>query len=82
MAKTKSESTPVKAKTECPVTREQFKSAPPAVVIDKVALLRKEFSTGTMGYFTQIEATVEINGVPVKMKGNAQVYIANSKEAK
>lgn len=67
----------------CPITRAQFQTkAPAAVTLPATALVRKEFSTGTMGYFAQIDMTVEVDGVPVKMKGNAQLYIANSSDAK
>lgn len=66
----------------CPITRAQFAKAPAAVNLPAVALIKKEFSTGTLGYFAQIDMVVEIDGIPVKIKGNAQLYIPNSKEAK
>lgn len=71
-----------KDKKACPITKTQFREkAPNAVSAGNVALLKKEFATGTLGYFAQISVTVEVDGVPVKLTGNAQLYVPNSKEA-
>jgi hypothetical protein len=80
---TKAESNGEKAKKECVVTRSQFRDkAPAAVQVTNVVAVKKEFESGTMGYYTQVTAVVEIDGVPVKMNGQCQLFIANSKDAK
>lgn len=71
-----------KAKT-CVITRQQFREkAPAAIEVKDVLPVKKEFETGTLGYFTQVSAVVHIDGVPVKMNGMCQLFIPNSKEAK
>ena len=67
---------------ECPITREEFGTAQEAVKLSETLLSKKEFATGTLGYFGQISAIVTINGKPVKLTGNAQLYVPHSKEAK
>lgn len=67
----------------CLITRTQFREkAPVAVEVPASAVMKKEFTTGTMGYFGQISVTVMIDGTPVKLTGNMQLYVPNSKDAK
>lgn len=71
----------------CAITRAQFeKDAPAAIQLPATVVIKKTFSTGTLGYFAQIEVVIPglvgEDGQPVKAKGNAQLYIAKSAEAK
>lgn len=69
-------------KKPCPITKSEFRaSAPAAVQLGSTVLLKKEFATGTLGYFAQISTTIVVDGKPVKVSGNAQLYVPNSKEA-
>ena len=71
-----------KAEKECPITREEFDTAQDALKLSETLLSKKTFATGTLGYFGQISAIVTINGKPVKLTGNAQLYVPHSKDAK
>lgn len=68
-------------KKACVITRAQFQKAPMAIKVE-CAVIKKEFESGTLGYYAQISTTVEIDGLPVKMNGQVQLFIANSKDAK
>lgn len=84
MAKAKTNGTTAKTKT-CPVTRSQFrKGAKPmkAQLGDQpLALMTKEFASGTFGWFTNGQSVVDIDGVPCKVTFQVQVFVANSKDA-
>jgi hypothetical protein len=67
---------------ECAITKKQFKTGAPAAVKIEGVAMKKEFATGTLGYFGQISVTIEVDGVPVKMNGQVQVFVPNSKNAK
>lgn len=70
-------------KKECVITKKQWDAkAPAAVTVPATIATKKNFSTGTMGYYAQVSAVIEVDGVPVKLTGNCQLYVANSKEAK
>lgn len=66
----------------CPVTRKEFKDSAPDTITVTFVLNKREFDTGTMGYFAQHDETVDIAGKKVKVKGSMGLYIANSKGAK
>ena len=71
-----------KGEKKCVITRDQFRQhAPAAVTVPATVATKKEYATGTLGYFAQVSMVVEVDGVPTKMTGNCQLYVANSKEA-
>ena len=79
--------TPKNAKPEpkSPVTRKKFREAAkpiPAKLGDMpLAVMPKEFETGTLGFYTTGSTVVEIDGVPMKATFMVQVFISNSKVA-
>jgi hypothetical protein len=81
MAKSKSSN----GKTECPLTRDEFlKAAKPLTVTvggRQVVASVKEFSTGSLGWFSNDKIVVEIDGVPVKVQANLNLIVVGSKEA-
>lgn len=86
--KTETKAKPAKDQAEqkkCAITREQFrKGAKPlkASINDiPLAVMTKEFDTGTLGWFANGQSVVEIDGTPVKVTYMVQVFVANSKQA-
>lgn len=80
----KNKTTP-KAKTPAPITRDQFRQSAPlgltAQVGDfPVAADRKEFSTGSLGWYGNGKVTLNIAGVPVKCQVAVTVTVIGSKE--
>ena len=71
-------------KTNCPVTREQFREGAKAVsiTIAGTSMLAdpKEFSTGSLGWYLNSKAVIEINGVPVTVQIGMNLTIVGSKE--
>lgn len=82
------QATNAKAKGEkkSPVTRDQFKKGAKPMMAKigdvPVAVMPREFSTGTLGWFANGATVIEVDGVPCKVTYSVQLYIANSKEAK
>lgn len=75
---------PVK-KTECPVSRAQFKAKarPVTVVINGQtfgANPKRDLDSGSLGYFLNDKITVEIDGVPVKLQIGLNLTVIGSKE--
>lgn len=70
------------AKKECKITKKQFRDSAPAGVNVSTVAIKKEFGTGTLGYYAQVAVDIMVDGVPVKLTGNVQLYVGNSKEAK
>jgi len=75
-----------KAKTPCPVTAEQFLAKAPAILAvtiagQPIAADRKQFSTGSLGWYGQGKIVVEIDGVPVKVQVGLNLTVVGSKEA-
>lgn len=72
------------AKTNCPITREEFRSGAKAikVMIGEVPLMAevKEFSTGSLGWYLNGKTTIEINGKPVSVQIGMNLTIVGSKE--
>lgn len=70
---------------KCPVTRKQFRDKAPAGIKitldgkDQVAL-KKEFSTGSLGWFANEKITVEVDGVPCKVQVGINLTLVGSKE--
>lgn len=77
--------TPAAKKTECPITRDQFRAKAKrqlAVTIDGQPLIAefKEFSTGSFGWYLQGKINVEIDGVVTKSQVSTNVIVVGSKE--
>jgi len=65
----------------CLITRTQFRESAPAAVQINDVIKKKEFATGTLGYYGQITVVVTVDGVPMKLRGQAQLFVDNSKNA-
>jgi hypothetical protein len=72
------------AKTNCPITRSDFKQHAKAVTvkIGEVPLLAevKEFSTGSLGWYLNGKTTIEVAGKPVTVQIGMNLTIVGSKE--
>ncbi|HEY8506081.1 MAG TPA: hypothetical protein VIL46_15955 [Gemmataceae bacterium] len=72
------------AKTSCPISRSQFRSAakPVTVTIGGVPLVAdpKEFSTGSLGWYLNGKTMIEIDGVPVAVQIGLNLTVVGSKE--
>jgi len=86
MAKSNKSNTSENVEKLCVVTRDQFrKGAKPLtgkVGETPLAIVPKEFDTGTLGWFTNGKTIVEINGIPVNVSFMVQLFIPHSKDAK
>jgi hypothetical protein len=71
-------------KTECPVSRTQFidHATPIKATIGNstLALEPRQFSTNSLGWFSNEKITVEVNGVPVKVQCNVNLTVIGSKD--
>lgn len=72
------------AKSNCPVTRTQFRGNAQAVevIINGVPLLAevKEFSTGSLGWYLNGKSTIKIGDTPVSVQIGLNLTIVGSKE--
>jgi hypothetical protein len=72
------------AKTECPVSREQFVANAKSVqvTIGGVPMLAtvKQFQTGSLGWYLTGKTTVEIDGVAVPVQIGVTLTCIGSKE--
>jgi hypothetical protein len=73
-----------RVKPTLPITREQFRTAakPVTVVINGKELTapRKEFSTGSLGWYLNDKMTIEVDGQPVTVQIGLNLTIVGSKE--
>ena len=71
-------------KTNCPVTRSDFRAhaKPVSVVVNNVPLIAevKEFSTGSLGWYLNGKTTIEIGGKAVSVQIGMNLTIVGSKE--
>lgn len=71
-------------KTECPITRAQFKKAPGILTgsfnNQNVIIEKKEFSTGSLGWYFNGRITVEVDGVACVCQVGTNITIIGSKE--
>lgn len=70
-------------KTNCPITRDQFRAAKPVkVVINDIPHVAgvKEFATGSLGWYLNGKTTIEVDGVPVAVQIGLNLTIVGSKE--
>lgn len=80
--------------TKCPITREQFATKAPSHVrvrfgnlgegqegqaVDLIAM-RKEFESGSLGYYLGDKITLMVDGVPVKVQVGLNMTVVGSKE--
>jgi hypothetical protein len=72
------------AKTFCSITRPQFRESakPVTIKIGENTMIAdpKEFSTGSLGWYLNGKAVMEINGVPVTVQIGMNLTIVGSKE--
>lgn len=71
-------------KTNCPITRDQFKAKAKDLVVNiggsnQVANV-KEFSTGSLGWFLNNKVVVNIDGVNVTCQVGLNITVVGSKE--
>lgn len=70
-------------KTNCPISRAQFKLAKPVTVMindQKLDAEPKEFSTGSLGWYLNAKVTLEVDGVRVPVQIGLNLTIVGSKE--
>lgn len=71
-------------KTTCPISRQQFRTGakPVTVVINGIPMIAevKEFSTGSLGWYLNGKAAIEIDGVPVSAQIGMNLTIVGSKD--
>lgn len=84
MAKTKTAPKPANKRVS-PISREQFRQSAPnalsAVIGDyPVPAGKKEFATGSLGWYGNGKVTLTINGVPVDCQVGITVTVIGSKE--
>jgi hypothetical protein len=72
------------AKTQCPITREEFrqKAKPVEITIagSTMQVPVKEFSTGSLGWYLNNKTTIEIDGKHVTVQIGLNLTIVGSKE--
>jgi hypothetical protein len=72
------------AKATCPVTRAEFleKATPITVVINGVVMeaAAREFSTGSLGWYSSGTITVSVGGTPVDVQIGLNMTVAGSKD--
>lgn len=66
-----------------PISRKDFHAKAPAVLPAKVAdfvlsAVRKDFSTGSMGWNANGKVTLEVNGIPVECQVGLNVTVIGS----
>jgi hypothetical protein len=75
--------TPAKGKTDCPISREQFREEAKSIVITidgkSYTAEPREFATGSLGWNLNDKMTVEIDGVPCKVQVGMNITLVGSK---
>lgn len=79
-------------RTACPITRQQFNNAAPQALaakfhdgigeVSSVVAPRREFSTGSLGYYTSEKIVIMIDGVPCKAQVQVSIQLVGSKDLK
>jgi hypothetical protein len=71
-------------KTTCPISRTEFRqrAKPIGVTINNIPLQAdvKEFSTGSLGWYLNGKATIDVGGTPVSVQIGLNLTIVGSKE--
>ena len=85
MAKSKASDNGLKRVTECPFSLEEFreKARGVPITIDGLpkALMVKEFSTGSFGWFSNEKLDLMVGGEKVRCQMNFTLVVVGSKEA-
>jgi hypothetical protein len=71
------------AKTNCPITRAQFRDAKPVELTINGTPMRadaREFSTGSLGWYLNGKTVVDVNGTKVTVQVGVNLTIVGSKE--
>lgn len=73
------------ANGKCPLSRAEFRAQAPVVLSctvngQPIVLERKEFSTGSLGYYANGKILVEIAGKPVKLQIGFNLTVVGSKD--
>ena len=72
------------AKTPCPVTKTQFLEKAEGVKIaiggNEMLADKREFSTGSFGWYLSGKTSIEIDGKPVSVQVGANLTVIGSKE--
>ena len=73
------------SKRQCPISREQFLSKAPVmlgVTVNNIPMAaeRKEFSTGSFGWYLNGKTTIEVDGQPVSVQIGMNLTVIGSKE--
>ena len=73
-----------KAKSSLPITRQQFRDAAKGVVVTingkEFKVPKKEFSTGSLGWYLNDKMDIEIDGHDIKVQIGLNLTIVGSKE--
>ena len=73
-----------KSKSSLPITRQQFRDTAKPVVVTingkEFKVPRKEFSTGSLGWYLNGKTTVEINGKQASVQIGMNLTLVGSKE--
>lgn len=85
MATKSKKTSETKPEAKCPISREDFVAKAPAgltVAIggQNVIAERKEFSTGSFGWYANGKIMIEIDGQPVKVQVGLNLTVVGSKE--
>jgi len=71
-------------KTNCPINREQFRNGAKAVAVTiagtQMLADPKEFSTGSLGWYLNGKAVIDVDGVPVTVQIGMNLTVVGSKE--
>jgi len=71
-------------KTNCPITRQAFRAGAKPVTVtiggNSFTAAVKEFSTGSLGWYLNGKAEIEVGGVPVQVQIGLNLTIVGSKE--
>jgi len=70
-----------KSEKVCAISREDFQAKAPQTVTITVIAEKKEFSTGSFGFYANGKTTVMIDGQPVPLQIGANFTVPYSKEA-
>ena len=73
-----------KSKSSLPITRQQFRDAAKGVVVTingkEFKVPKKEFSTGSLGWYLNDKMDIEIDGHDIKVQIGLNLTIVGSKE--
>lgn len=73
-----------KSKSSLPITRQQFRDAAKSVVVTingkEFKVPKKEFSTGSLGWYLNEKMDVEIDGHDIKVQIGLNLTIVGSKD--